>query len=117
MAALVDQLRQLHHDLQYLVERDPEQEVTGIALPLVDAVVSEARIRLPPESTLQRQVVELISPESCEEGNGVRAADALLVVGQLLAATEHYEQEARDRLSREAAPNIARAIRHKKAAR
>ena len=44
MAALVDQLRQLHHDLQYLVERDPEQEVTGIALPLVDAVVSEARI-------------------------------------------------------------------------
>jgi hypothetical protein len=105
VAALPSQLRQLHDDLKNLVDRDPEQEVTGVALPLIDAVVAEARRRLPPESTLQHQVIELISLETIEEGNAIRAADALLVVGQLLAATEHYEREQQQARARRAMAN------------
>lgn len=85
MAKLVDQLRQLHADLAQLIERDPEQEVTGQALPLIDAVVSETRGALPPESTLGSQIVEVISVETIEAGEPLRAADALVLVGQLLA--------------------------------
>lgn len=93
MAAILSQLRQLHADLQALVRRDPEQEVQGIALPLIDAVVSEARELLPEGSTLASQVVELVSPSAIEEGDPIRAADALLVVGQLLAVYEHAENQ------------------------
>lgn len=91
MAALLDQLRQLHKDLEALMTQDSEQEVQGMALPLIDAVLSEARKRLPDESTLRNQIVELISPESIANGESIRAADALIVVGQLLAALDHYE--------------------------
>lgn len=100
MAALVDQLRQLHGDLQRLVDRDPDQEVDGIALPLVDAVVSEARRNLPQGSTLGQQIIELVSPESIENGDPIRAAAALLVVGQLLAVFEHAQRQEPVRLSR-----------------
>lgn len=93
MAALLDQLRQLHRDLQRLVDRDPEQEVQGVALPLVDAVVSEATRSLPASSTLGQQVVELVSLDSIEKGDPIRAADALLVVGQLLAVFSHAKQQ------------------------
>lgn len=87
------QLRQLHETLTRLVDRDPEQEVTGIALPVIDQVVAEARRSLPEGSTLGGQIVELISPESLDGGEPVRAADALLVVGQLLAVFEHHEDQ------------------------
>lgn len=108
MAALVDQLRQLHADLATLVDRDPEQEVRGLALTLMDAVISEARQNLPEGSTLGFQIVEIISVEVMELGESVRAADALIIVGQLLAVYEHglrqepgAKSEARKRLDRE----------------
>jgi hypothetical protein len=108
MAALVDQLRQLHRDLQALVDRDPEQEVRGPALPLMDAVISEARNNLPVGSTLGTQMVEIISVAAIESGEPVRVADALIIVGQLLAVYEHQfsqqpkpKSEARRRLDRE----------------
>lgn len=86
MAALVDQLRQLHADLTRMVDRDPEQEVGGPALPLIDAVITEARESLPETSTLRHQVVDLISSYTVEHGDGpFRAVDLLPVVGQLLA--------------------------------
>ena len=93
MAAIVDQLRQMHGDLERLATRDPEQEVRGVALPLVDAVLSEAKMLLPEGSTLARQIVELVSPESINDGDPIRAADALLLVGQLLAVFEHHERQ------------------------
>ena len=89
MAALVDQLRQLHSDLETLVDRDPEQEVRGPALTLVDLVTAEARNNLPEGSTLGSQITELISVELIEIGEPLRAADALIVVGQLLSVFEH----------------------------
>jgi hypothetical protein len=95
MAALLDQLRQLHRDLERLAERDPDQEVTGVAVPLIDAVISEARANLPEGSTLGSQIVEIISPAAVleEEVAPIRAADALVVVGQLLAVYQHAEDQ------------------------
>lgn len=91
MAALLHQLRQLHSDLRALADRDPEQEVTGIAVPVIDAVISEARAAAPTGSTISTQVADIITPDAIAEGTPVRAADALVVVGQLLAVFEHAE--------------------------
>jgi len=88
MAKLVDQLRQLRVDLTELIRRDPEQEVGGPALSLLDAVVSEARQALPPDSSLGDSVVDIVSVEAIEAGDPLRAADALVVIGQLLAVLE-----------------------------
>jgi hypothetical protein len=91
MAALLAQLEQLHQDLAALMERDPEQEVVGSAFPLLDAVLSEAREALPTDSTLRSQVADL-ADEAIVTGERVRAADALVIVGQLLAALRHYTE-------------------------
>jgi hypothetical protein len=82
VAALLDQMRQLHSDLRALAERDPEQEVRGTAELTLSSILSEARASLPTESTLRDQIVDLISPESIEAGEPVRVVDALIVVGQ-----------------------------------
>ena len=58
MSALLEQLRQLHADLRAASDRDPEQEVTGVAVPLVDAVLSRARTLVEPaDSGLAEQIV------------------------------------------------------------
>jgi len=85
MAKLLDQLRQLRVDLVQLVDRDPDQEVTGQAIPLIDAVITEAREALPGDSSLRTQIVDIISTTTIEVGEPLRAADALIIVGQLLA--------------------------------
>lgn len=90
MAALQDQLRQLHTDLKSLIEHDPEQELQGPALPLADKVLREAKEALLPESTVREQVEDLISPAQVERGESLRAADVLVAVGQLLASVRHY---------------------------
>lgn len=111
MAALLPQLRQLHTDLQRLVDRDPEQEVTGIAYPLVDAVISEARSWLPPSSSLRDQVREVISPDLIDsEDVRLRAADALIVVGQLLVATETYMNAESDKQQADAQATLAKVV-------
>lgn len=92
VAALLAQLQQLHNDLTALIKNDPEQEVTGAAFPLLDAVLSEARDALPSISTLRSQVADLLF-EAITTGEHVRAADALVLVGQLLAALQHYATE------------------------
>lgn len=98
VSALLGQLRQLHSDLLTIARDDAEQEVMGLALPLVDAVLSEARSMLPPDSGLATQIVDLISVEQIEAGEGIRAVDASILVGQLLAAltTILAEQDARE---------------------
>jgi hypothetical protein len=87
--ALVAALRQLYRDLFSVIERDPEQEILGVALPIVDAAIARARSSLIGSGhELAPHIVELISTDSCSEGRPIRALDAWLVVGQLLAAFE-----------------------------
>jgi hypothetical protein len=95
VSALLEQLRQLHADLRAASDRDPEQEVTGVAVPLVDAVLSRARTLVEPaDSGLAEQIVDLISVEQIESGEGIRAVDALILVGQLVAALATIESKA-----------------------
>jgi hypothetical protein len=78
-------LEQLHADLSAIVERDQEQEVRGIAVPTVSEAI-RAAYDLLTEDRVAAVTVELFSAEVIAEGEPVRAVDALLVVGQLLAA-------------------------------
>ena len=77
MAALVDQIRQLHSDLRFLVEKDPEQEVQGTTVLTLSAVLEEAQSSLPVDSTLGDQIFALISPESIEAREPIRVADLI----------------------------------------
>lgn len=79
-------LKRLIGDLQLLVDRDPEQEVTGPALSIMDASLSAAREHLDADDPLAVASRDLISPEQVEDGDPIRAADALLVAGQIFAA-------------------------------
>jgi hypothetical protein len=71
--------------LETLTKRDPEQEVQGLALPVLDAVIEAARTVLPNDSVVEA-VRDIISPEQIASGEPVRAADALIVAKQLDAA-------------------------------
>lgn len=93
MSAIIDQLRQLHEDLHALVAGDSEQEVTGAAFVTFERLLSEARARLPPDSTVGQQVPELYTVEAVEAGEPPRAAEALVLVGQLKAALESYQRQ------------------------
>ena len=85
--ALSAALRQLYRDLFLVIERDPEQEILGIALPVVDAAIAHARQALAThDHRLAPHIVEVISTDTCSDGRPIRALDAWLVVGQLLAA-------------------------------
>lgn len=97
MAALLAQLGQLHRDLLVLAEQDSEQEVTGSALLTLDRILTEAKRRLPDESTVSSQVDDYISWETVVDKHAPppRAADAALVVGQVAAALEFYEAQGR----------------------
>jgi hypothetical protein len=78
-------LGQLRTTLDAITARDPEQEVKGIAVPVLDAVLASVRTLLPDHPVVQA-VREVISPEAIAEGEPVRAADALIVVDALLGA-------------------------------
>jgi hypothetical protein len=68
--------------LERLVDRDPDQEVQGIALPVLDAVIEAVRL-VRPDDPVVKAARSVISPEQIESGEPVRAADALLVAKQL----------------------------------
>lgn len=76
--ALVDSLREIQR-------KDPEQEVQGIALPVVDAVVSSLKAKMPNDLVVHR-LADVISADMIGSGDPVRAADLLLVAVQLQAA-------------------------------
>jgi hypothetical protein len=78
LTALVD-------SLQTMVRQDPEQEVQGIAIPVIDAVIEDARSVLGDDPVVQ-VVAGIISPETIEAGEPIRAIDALVVAQQLDAA-------------------------------
>lgn len=79
-------LKALRASLETLIARDPEQEVTGSALPVVDAVLSDVRAALV-EDPVASTVREIISIENAvSDGEPTRVADLLIIVDQLLAA-------------------------------
>lgn len=79
-----ERLRAVKGTLKSIVERDPEQEVQGMALPVLDAVVAQARAWRPSDPVLDR-VSDVISPAAVEAGEPIRAVDALLVVDLLFS--------------------------------
>jgi hypothetical protein len=74
--------------LKVLVARDPEQEVQGIALPVLDASL-EAIKAAKPKDPVVLALVELMSADFIGAGEPVRAADMLVVAEQLDAAIGH----------------------------
>ncbi len=90
----------LYRDLQKVSERDPEQEVRGLALPVLDACLKAFREHVP-DDPIVAAIQELMSPEVFAEGS-VRAVDAALVTGQLAAALgpEHVGSVSIARMSR-----------------
>lgn len=73
----------LHVQLGSIVAKDQEQEVRGIALPVLDAVVAAARKHLLLDDPVLGALPDLISPEALEAGEPVRAVDAFLAVSQI----------------------------------
>jgi hypothetical protein len=76
------QLDALEQTLASIVAADPEQEVRGIAVPVLDAVVAEARNAICDNSALAA-ISDVISAETIAAGEPIRAVDALLVVSVL----------------------------------
>src|SRR5438105_2274014 len=97
-------VRSLRDRLKEITERDPEQEVRGIALPVVDSVLSEGRKHIKSDDSVVEAISGLITPQSIAEGEPVRAVDALLVVDQLLeslnTAAGINRETTRERLDR-----------------
>jgi hypothetical protein len=82
IGALIETLRRL-------TDRDPEQEVQGIALPVLDAVIESVRDVLAGDPVMAA-VRSIISVEQIESGEPIRAADALLAAEQIDAAIGPY---------------------------
>ncbi len=74
----------LYRHLERISERDPEQEVTGIAVPVLDALLTACKAFVPDDPVV-RAIDGLITPQAVESGS-LRAVDAALVVGQLAIA-------------------------------
>jgi hypothetical protein len=81
-------VRALRDRLVKISDRDPEQEVRGIALPVVDAVLAAAREHVKEGDPVLDAISGLITPESVAEGEPIRAVDALVVADQLLEALD-----------------------------
>jgi len=71
--------------LENMVKADAEQEVTGIAVPVLDAAIEEIKGAVADDPVVQA-VAAIISPETIGAGEPIRAVDALLVARQLDAA-------------------------------
>jgi hypothetical protein len=75
--------------LETMVKRDPEQEVQGMAIPVLDAALDDIKAALG-DDPIVLAVAGIISPEMIEMGEPIRAVDALLVAEQLDAAIGPY---------------------------
>jgi hypothetical protein len=74
--------------LEKLVKRDPEQEVQGIAVPVLGAAL-EAIKAAKPDDPVVASLVDLMSADFIGAGETIRAADMLVVAEQLDAAIGH----------------------------
>ncbi len=77
------QLDGLIKQLEGITKRDPEQEVQGIALPVLDAVISNAKTLIGDDDPVAKAAADVISPETIERGEPIRSVDALLVAQTL----------------------------------
>lgn len=75
----------LIQSMQALIAHDPEQEVTGIALNVVDATIAAVK-EAKPDDPVVSATAELLSADMIASGEAVRAADVLVVAHQLDAA-------------------------------
>ncbi len=80
-----DRVIRLVSSLRTIVAKDPEQDVLGWAVPVVDAVIEEARGYLGDDPVVAA-MAGLVSPENIAVGEPVRAAEALILAEQLEAA-------------------------------
>ncbi|HEY6665915.1 MAG TPA: hypothetical protein VI036_12395 [Propionibacteriaceae bacterium] len=71
--------------LKTLVQRDPEQEIQGIALAVADAAI-EAVKAAKPDHPIVQSTAYIYSADQIGSGDPVRAADLLFVAEQLDAA-------------------------------
>jgi hypothetical protein len=79
----IRQMQQLKSDLTVLAKQDPNHDVKGLAVVVMDRVLNAAQRLLPPDAPAASAVREFISAQAIAEGR-LRAADAQIVVGQLL---------------------------------
>lgn len=78
-------VKALISSLQTLIARDPEQEVQGPALQVLDAAIDAIKAEVPGDPVVQ-SVAGIFTAEFIAAGEPVRAADMLLVAEQLNAA-------------------------------
>jgi hypothetical protein len=71
--------------LRTLTQRDSEQEVQGLAIPVVAAALEDIK-RSKPDDPVVVALVDLFSADFIGAGEPVRAADMLVVAEQLDAA-------------------------------
>ncbi|HKC29647.1 MAG TPA: hypothetical protein VKB75_16650 [Jatrophihabitans sp.] len=71
--------------LRTLIARDPEQEVQGIALPVLDATIGSVKAAAPDDPVVAA-VADLVSADMIGSSEPMRAADMLVVAEQLDAA-------------------------------
>jgi hypothetical protein len=83
-------LRTLRSQLDRYSRHDKEQEVAGIALPVLDELLSQARRLVPAGDPVLDRMQDVVSADSIAAGEPVRAIDALLVTDQVITAIEHH---------------------------
>ena len=79
------QLRELQSVLERIHQKDPEQEVRGIAIPVLDSIIEAVRRHLP-DNEVTQAISGVFSVETISDGEPVRAVDALMVVTALKTA-------------------------------
>jgi hypothetical protein len=77
------QANELHATLVTLYELDHEQELTGIAVPVLDACIADLKTALVEGDPVLAPIKDVISVEAIEAGDPIRVADALFVVAAL----------------------------------
>jgi hypothetical protein len=79
----------LINSLRTLVQRDPEQEVQGLAIPVMAAALDAIK-RSKPDDPVVLALVDLFSADLIGAGEPIRATDMLIVGEQLDAAVGPY---------------------------
>lgn len=79
-------LSQLRDDLGVLLRNDPDQELLGVAVPVIERALDEAREVV--QGPVAETVYTVLPPGAfdSEDSTPLRASDVLVMVGQLLAA-------------------------------
>jgi len=71
--------------LETLIASDPEQQVQSFAVPILAAALDDVKQSVPHDPVV-RALVDLMSADFIGRGEPIRAADLLVIAGQLDAA-------------------------------